>query len=193
MSCTLVHVYRLWDETTACIMKVMSWSHVINSMKPAILWPFSEEPQFSLASFNFRSIKFDYQNQSHYTYISSYTSNYRRFLSSFSNSKTLINFHLPTVHAKRPTCYILLDSVMRIKFPVNLKYTISLYTLSGVSLSWHRQHNGGVSADSAIASLSLLHTCIDSGVHNSQFCYMYILKRTYSGHVYKTLKCESYI
>jgi len=35
---------------------------------------------------------------------------------------------------------------------------------------------GGVSAQPAVASLSLLHTCLDSGVDNSQLCNMCIVK-----------------
>jgi len=35
---------------------------------------------------------------------------------------------------------------------------------------------GGVSAQPAVASLSLLHTCLNLGVDSSQLCNMYIVK-----------------
>jgi len=48
-TCTLVHVS---DETATSVIRV------VRSQKTAILYSLSEEPQFSLVSFNFRAIKF---------------------------------------------------------------------------------------------------------------------------------------
>jgi len=91
-----------------------------------------------------------------------------------------MNLLLPTVRATRPTCYILLDSVMPVKLTINYKCRISLYILSFVHLFRLSldtdSTTGGVSAQPDIASLSLLHTCLDSGVDNSQLCNMHIVK-----------------
>ena len=59
-----------------------------------------------------------------------------------------MNLLLPTVRATRPTCYILLDSVMPIKLTINYTCTTSLYSYilhcacPLPTLSCHRQHNG---------------------------------------------------
>jgi len=71
-----------------------------------------------------------------------------------------VNLLLPTVRATRPTCYILLDSVMPIKLIIDYKCTISLYilpcgTLFPLSLDTDSTM-GGVSGKLAVASLSLL-------------------------------------
>jgi hypothetical protein len=53
-------------------------------------------------------------------------------------------------------------------------HTVQCFPFSSPSL--HRRHKGGVSAKPAIVSLSLLLTCLEWSVDNSQHCNMYIVR-----------------
>ena len=95
----LVHWYmrtNISDDPTASIIKVVSWSCDIRSKKTAILWPLSEEPQISLVSFYFISIKFTSPKHGHKLHLSSLSSNHKDFFLKFSTKTLEWIYYCPT-------------------------------------------------------------------------------------------------